>query len=516
MDQAKQKQVWFLALVVFVLATSFSVYCLVIRREALQFDSVDYNYFIEQAARLTDSHLSKRFTLNIEGYNMLGLQGIEGVRNLFHAIHNEYFRYSYVLLYGIFHNTLPIYIFYSLFFFSPLLYFALIATTNPSASWKPAAIFIALYVLFPATFNAVTDDLRPRILYAASWCLAVLAVYYERPFPEKLVTFCLLPAIREEGILLGAVVIALNFVRMQGKPGRWFQTLVLIALDAAALVAFLVFMSWGGYTRVDTAYDPRTAISGLLSTPLLLLLGLGVVLAVLLGYVWFKRHSQFNILMLWLVYSSAIALIGFQSVRTISRWFPASGDVRSFTTWEFYRAVVGSPSIGLFFYILLLFLVLLWEVSQGIVRRLLAGFLVLLCFLFFGTTLSYLPAQVAGWQKDIFASRMVWDFTRAHDRYHTNVLVDYNTYQAFYNYENALVYNRLPLWLSSPQKRFYPENQDILARQIKKRMEYAVIARASLVDVEELANLAGVTFDEVASNTRYVILKFRAGTRILF
>jgi hypothetical protein len=53
MDQAKQKQVWFLALVVFVLATSFSVYCLVIRREALQFDSVDYNYFIEQAARLT-------------------------------------------------------------------------------------------------------------------------------------------------------------------------------------------------------------------------------------------------------------------------------------------------------------------------------------------------------------------------------------------------------------------------------------------------------------------------------
>jgi len=510
MAHINRKQILFFAFVVYLLATSFSVYCLVIKGEALQFDTKDYNYFIEQAARLTDPQLSKRFTLNIEGYNMLGLQGTEGVKNLFHAIHNEYFRYSYALFYWIFHNTLPIYIFYSLIYFCPLLYFALVATAKGEVDWKPVALFTALYVLFPVTFNAVTDDLRPRMLYAAAWCLAVLAVYYERPFPEKLITFCLLPFIREEGILLGAVVIALNFVRMQGKPGRWFQTLVLLALDAFALVAFLVFMNWGGYTRVDVNFDPRSAIADLFTTHLPLLLGLLVLLAALLGYVWFKKRSQFNNLMLVLVYCAGIAITGFQTVRMIVSWFPASGAGGSFTAWEVYRAVVGFPLTGLLFYILILFLVLLWDGTQGKVRKLFAGFLVLLCIVSAGTSLSYFPAQVAGWLQIIPEARLVWDFTRSHDRYQTNVLLDYDTYQAFYNYENILVYNRLPLWRVPPEKRFYPENQEILARQIKKRMEFAVIARTSLSDVEELARLAGVSVEEMASNQKYMVLKFGA------
>src|SRR5512133_3265834 len=105
------------AVAVYLLMVILSVTCLVLKREGLQFHTRDYNYFIEQAARLTDPHLSKRFALNIEGYNMLGLQGIEGANSLIQAIHTEYFRYTYVILYAIFHATLPIYIFYSLVFF---------------------------------------------------------------------------------------------------------------------------------------------------------------------------------------------------------------------------------------------------------------------------------------------------------------------------------------------------------------------------------------------------------------
>ena len=508
MEYHQRKQVFFFVLVVFILATSFSVYCLVLKRDALQFDDVDYNYFIEQAARLTDLRLSNRFTLNIEGYNMLGLQGIEGVRNLYHAIHAEYFRYVYVLIYGVFHNTLLLYIFYSVFFFLPVIYFALVATTKKVAAGKQVVLFTALYVLFPATFNSVTEDLRPRILFASAWCLAVLAVYYERSFPEKLLTFCLLPAIREEGILLGVVIIVLNFVRMQGKPGRWLQTLVLLSLDAAALVSFLAFMSWGRFKRVDIAYDPRQLLVEFSSTSLLPVLGLVLLVVLLAGYFWFKKRPHFKILLMLLVYSLAIALTGFQAARVILSWFPDPSQVWSVKPWDLYLAFVSSPSIALVIYITILLLVLMWDFTRGTTRTLFSVFLILLCIIFVATTLSYFPARVASWWGDLSAARLIWDFTRDHDRYATNVLVDYDTYQAFYNYENILVYNRLPLWLSPPYKRFYPANQDIVARQIKKRMEYAVIAQASLDDVHELAHLAGISVEEVAFNRLYVVLKF--------
>ena len=102
---------------------------------------------------------------------------------------------------------------------------------------------------------------------------------------------------------------------------------------------------------------------------------------------------------------------------------------------------------------------------------------------------------------------MVWDFIQSHDRYQTDVLVDYDTYQAFYNFDKVIVYNRLPVWDTLPEKRYYPQNKNAVAKQIKQHIEYAVIARSSLENVLELANMAGVSVTEVASNDHYVVLK---------
>ena len=234
-----------------------SVYFFILKWDGLQFHPHDYNYFVEQAARLASPLLSNTVSFNVNGYNFLNMRGIEGVKGVYQAIHAEWFRYSYVLLYWIFTSTVPIYIWYSLIFFFPMVYFALLVRSADRDAWKQVLLFCLLFVLFPGVINTVTFDLRPRALFFAAWTLVILAVYYERPFWEKLVFFCLLLGIREEGILFGAIVIVFNFVRMHGKKDQWKQTLIFLALDVAAFAVFLWFMS---VSRQQRAHAPRRNI----------------------------------------------------------------------------------------------------------------------------------------------------------------------------------------------------------------------------------------------------------------
>ena len=499
----------FLAFVVSILGLMVFVssYCLALKRDALQFHTRDYNYFIEQAARLTDPQMSKRFTLNIEGYNFLGLQGIEGVKSLYHAIHAEYFRYTYVALYGIFQHTLPIYIFYSVMFFLPILYFALIALREGRDVWKPALFFTLLYVLFPATLNAVTADLRPRLLFIPAWSMVALAIYYNRPFIEKLVCFLLLLSIREEAILLGAFLIALNFLYLRGAKDRWKQTLVWLALDIAALAIFLAFMAWGGYNQVDRLVDPRNVLNNLRSFYLPLAL-VGLALMLVFVWVYLNRRVQLNNMMILVVYLAAIFSIGIPLVTWLSYWYGQQSLLAGVGPVQAYLEAVTNPLTALSLYMGLLLLVFLLDFFRGLGRRILVIILSTLCVVFAVTTLMTFPRQLAAWKQNILSARLVWDFVHNHDRLQTDVLLDYETYQAFYNFENILVYNRLPLWLALPQNRFYPENQAAVVRHIRRRMEYAVVSLGSVENILELAKMAGVPVTEVASNERYVVLKF--------
>lgn len=504
-----RKRTLLLATCLYLLSVIFSVYCLELKRSALQFHTRDYNYFIEQAARLVDPQLEDRFALNIEGFNFIGLQGIEGAKNLYQAIHAEYFRYFYAMLYGIFRSTLPIFIFYCIVFFFPLPYFALIANKKTLYEWQPVVLFALLYTLFPANLNSITSDLRPRMLFASAWCLAVLTIYFDRPFFEKLVFLGLLIGIREEGTLLGMIVIALNFLRMRGKPGRWKQTLIFLFLDIAALILFLVFMSWGGYNRIDNQFDPRLLISTLLSTYLPLLLGIASLVLLLCALVWYKKREYFSDCLSLIVYAVGMVLAGVQILRDLTTvdnvtaaWFSRSG-------WDIYLEFVTPASGALVFYLGILILALLWYYSAGIFRISLTALLTLLCALFVVTNLIVIPSQLKEWQQKVPAARLVWSFVQNHDRYQTDVMVDYDTYQAFYNFDKVIVYNRLPVWDTLPEKRFYPQNKEALVKQIQQHVEYAVIARSSLENVVELVRLAGFPVVELASNESYVVLKLR-------
>ena len=497
-----------LIIILFLLAVAFSVSMLTLKRDALQFHTRDYPYFVEQAARLADPLLSNRYALNIDGYNFLGLQGTQGVKAIYQALHTGYFRYTYAVLYGLFKSTLSLYIVYSLIFFLPILYFALLPRPNTRAAWLQVVLFALLYLLLPSALNSVTYDLRPRILFISAWSLVALAVYYRRPFLEKLILFLFLLCLREEGILLGAIVLILNFIRTPAA-GRWKQTIVFLILDLAAAAAFLAFMAWGGYNRVEPAFDPMNFLDKLTPTSLAALL-VGAVLLILLVFFVSRRHrAHLASLLFLLAYSAAILMTGLSTYRDIILWYRTRIAIAPVSPWEVFLEVIAGAQNSLTFYILILLLILLLDFISGRRRAYLAGGLGVLCIFFAALSVYNNMLEISAWNRALAPARLVWDFKAGQDRYQTNLLLDYNTYQAFYDFEHTAVYNRLPLWMVNPEDRFYPENKDVLARLIRERMQYAVISQESLANVRELAAMAGMPAKVVAANEQYVVLQFR-------
>jgi hypothetical protein len=503
-----RKQKILIALLVYLLAVVASVNLLSLKRDALRFHQKDYNYFVEQAARLTDPGLANSYALQIEGYNFLGLQGVEGVKSLYHAVHTAYFRYIYVFLFAVFKDPLALFLVYSLVFFSPILYYALIPHPSHRRHALIFMFFTLLYLVFPASLNSVTADLRPRVLFAAAWSLVILSIYYERPFWEKILFFVLLVGLREEGVILGAIVILLNHLLMDGRLGRWKQTVTLLVIDVAALLAFLAFMRWGEYTRIDSAYNPLNFIRLLPPLYWVIILVVAAALVYWLWSAWKKKSPHYRMTVFVCVYALAVALAGFQWLRDTLRWVSNQSQASPLSFGEAAIQATTNEMTALVFYMLIVLGLILWDYSGGKLPRLVISGLSITIVLFLSISLIYYPPLIREWRANVAPARLVWDFAASHDRYATRVMLDYDTYQAFYNYDQVIVYNRLPVWDTLPQKRYYPANKSALVNQIQKGMDYAVISRASLENVLELAELAQVPLREIAANDRYVILQF--------
>jgi hypothetical protein len=74
-------------------------------------------------------------------------------------------------------------------------------------------------------------------------------------------------------------------------------------------------------------------------------------------------------------------------------------------------------------YMGILLLVLLWDYTRGLGRKILVAALVVLCVVFATTTLITSPKQITAWKQNLPDARLVWDFVRSHDRLQTDVLL---------------------------------------------------------------------------------------------
>jgi hypothetical protein len=308
---------------------------------------------------------------------------------------------------------------------------------------------------------------------------------------------------------------------MGKKKGRWRETVALLVLDATALGMFLGLMSWFGYDRVDVLYDPRNLVNFLLSAYLHPIVVTAILLLAATAWIRLKKRAHLSAWLMLLGYGAVLLVTVIPFAQDFSQTHAILSADRPLGGWETYLLAMTYPQGSLSFYVFILLPPLVWDYlgrqEKNRLRRAMQAAMVALCAVFTVTTLATAPAQIAAWQKNLAPARLVWDFKAGIDRYQANILVDYDTYQAFYDCEKIVVYNRLALWMVVPEDgfypeaedRFYPENKDFLAQLIRDRMEYAVVSRGSLENVRELAGMAGLSPIELETNVEYVILKLR-------
>ena len=71
------------------------------------------------------------------------------------------------------------------------------------------------------------------------------------------------------------------------------------------------------------------------------------------------------------------------------------------------------------------------------------------------------------------------------------------------------VYNRLPWYLVKGKSRYYPQNTSALARLLESKVEYVVISRQSLGDIQTLLESAGQQVIHTEENEAYTIMQLR-------
>ena len=268
-------------------------------------------------------------------------------------------------------------------------------------------------------------------------------------------------------------------------------------------------MAWGGYSTVEYSYNPLNLLTYLSPAVLAAVVAGGILLIALVGITAAHRRARLPALLGLLVYSAAILMTGLSTYRDVARWYRAQIVSTPTTPWDVFLYVIGDAQNSLVIYILILLLVLLLDFIPGRGRAFLAGSLGVLCIFFAALSVYIMAPKVSAWNQALAPARLVWDFKAGMDRYQTNLLLDYENYQAFYDLEKIAVYNRLPLWMVHPEDRFYPDNKAFLARLIRDRLQYAVISQESLANVRALAAMAGLPAQVVAANERYAVLQFR-------
>jgi hypothetical protein len=490
----------------------YTLYCLAIvvslllanlKRAALAYDEVDYAFYAQFAARLSDPQLTDAYSAQPQGYNFLGYTGTDGKDNIHQSVHFEWIKYVYASLYWMIPNPLLIVFFIAVVYFLPVVYLALIHTTQNATEQFFILIFALLYIGIPSSFYMMAYDLRPRILMVPTFTLAVFAVHYQRPILEKLIFFGLLFLIREEALLFGPVIILYNFFR--SPPGRE-RTLSTAGFGAIWLVFLLIvgaYIQWTGY-ETDPAYQPIRLILAHRTLSRALLAG-GAGFIALFFFVWYlvrKKTWWMEVLQL-LAYTAIFIPLGLQFSTVITDWLLADDP----STQEILNRFFFSPRMTLSFAAMLILLVLLRNsLKSPRVLSVIQPLFLLVSLISLGFQLNHLSKTITDYRSRVITATIVFQLRSETDRYSSRILTDYQTYQAFFDYENALLYQRLP-WQLAGEDRYYPDNLPYLQQILNNGVDFIIIRIENSHDIQDLLAVSNLQPIEILKNEHYQIIQ---------
>jgi hypothetical protein len=490
---------WFFVSVAFI----FFIVFIKLKLHTLSFDQVDYPFYLQFSSKLFDPSLSARYSLNPEGGNWLGYTGVEGKDNFHQSLHLELVKYAFAVIYRLSGTPAAIFVFIAAIYLMPVFYLFFIHPGGKAIEAYFVLLFAVLYLGYPAAIHTITFDLRPRVLLVPFLCLAILAAHYRRPVWERVMFFCLLCLTREEVLLLGALIIVYNLLRSKNPSNRLRSTSILATVWFISLSLIYAYLHWTKY-QIDPNTSPFAPIA---SNPALFFSCglLFVILIVSASRFWNKIEQR-------ITHPGRIQILSYSLIFIFLSWplFEPLSRPGSTTIQKLAWVYMNISMQSLYFSALLLLLVLAYTyIHKPAQRRNYLLALTALAIFSIAFSLKTLPGFIQAYRQEAESARLVFNFRDSLDRHTAYVLCDYATYQAFYDFERVAAFNRLPWYLVKGNTRYYPKNIPALTRLLEDKVQYVVISKQSLADIQELLAQSAEKPINVSENEQYLIMQLR-------
>lgn len=480
---------------------ALSVVFALVKQRALDFHERDFPYYAQFDVRLFDGRYEPRYSLSPNGHDLFGFVGTEGARSLHQAIHFEPVKYVMAAVYRLTGHLAGPFALIAAMFFAPVLFLATRMPRRDRLDVAFAVLAAIAYALYPSALEAATFDLRPFSLLMPLFMLAALSVIFRRPRRETLFLFNALFLVREEALIFGVVVLLVALAvdqRLLSSPrspdARRPPIEVMVACYVAWTAIEIAYFAWCGYGNVQPLAVPL-AIAGFA------LIGGG---AVVLAARRLRRGP------------GAMDRLLFLPPLTVMLVFPPLVLQQVFD-----RDLVNHPD--LFFYApmyalhagcVLLALVATWSALRSLrARRTWVGIALALVVVALGALVA--PShraplsQLSLCRARSVDAEIVFDVRDETSPLVTSILTDQATFQAFYDYENVIVYERLPWHVVPGEERRWPRNQARLEALLEEQIAWVVVSRASHADVGHIiegARLDG-SVQLVAENDHYEVYR---------
>jgi hypothetical protein len=490
------------AVVLYSLAVAASFLLAASTYASLRFHTRDYAFYAQFAAKLLDSQAKSSYSLNPEGSNWLGARGIEGQKSLHQTIHFEPVKYFYAAVYRLTGSTLVLLALIAVAYFLPVIALAGRYAPLDASDAHAGRLLALLYALTPSALFSASYDLRPVVFLAPFFLLGLLAIELDRPRWEQVLWFNALFLAREEAFIAAAVLLLFQWARDRASADAQRTRAWLAASYLAWGVVYAAFVVWTGYptlagqlaAAIGMKVRVSPGISSLIAVGLLaLFVATGRALRGWLNSGWRQRQD------LRLVALSTIALpLGVQFLRL--EW-PGWADF-----WPgWFPWALSTPRYGIYSVTLIGLMAVGWRCD--VARRFRGGLrpaLVSAVVLAAGASLWCYSRAFASCLEDRAPARAVWSLRSSLDRRHTYLMADYATHQAFYDFENVFVVERLPWYLAPNSPRYLPQSRARIVQLLRHRIEVLVCSRDDKDLVEGLLKEARRVHRPIFENRLFV------------
>jgi hypothetical protein len=480
--------------ILFVISVLFAFLLMFFKYKALGYGPIDFPYYFQFIVKVFDSRYTQHLTMHPEGANVFGIAGIDGAKSFHATLHFELMKYFSALSVRITDWPLMAFIFIPCLYYLPLVYIFLLFKNKTAAERIFAVLISVIYVLWPATAQAVGFDLRPWIFLTPILLLLLISVYENRPNWEIIVFFNLLFLVREEALFFNAIFLGCYILRNISQWREKSKLLIVLvssyAVWAGIIVLYYYIVKFPGFANISTRLQHG-------QVKLLVLSAAGIMFLALFWYLYKKGK---NVALGMDIFLPVILVLPFV-VKFQAGTYNGS----------LIESLIFSPRTGLLVVSIIGLILAVRPLAQFNYKKLIIPLIpltiIIAClFLFFRNS----PMQSLFFYRHQSGQFVkLWNWHRDLNRFTDRVITDFPAFQAFNDYEEAVSYERLPSYINNnPDSHTwsFPANS-IYLKNIMPSYDYLILKPEHSVEMEQFAKGIGISLQKIDGDSQFSMYK---------